>query len=82
MMSVYQIYRCDCCGKDIDDNELAIWNGRFVGTDDSLMIQISMQEIGCQRPGYRTLILCPACWKRVIRQIRKTLKLPEPEVKK
>lgn len=80
-MAVYQIYRCDHCGKDIDDNELKIYNGRFVGKDEKMMIQISMVVTGYQQPRYKTLLLCPACWKKVFRQVRKTLNLPEPDVK-
>ena len=78
-MAVYKIYKCDSCGKEIPDNEITIWNGRFVGKDETLMIQISMNEPGYRRPRHRSLIFCPECWGKVIRAVRRVLKLEEKD---
>ena len=77
MMAVYQTYICDRCEKDVPDTEVKILNGRPVGEDESLIIYITKKD---KLGYYQPLVLCPACWKRVIRQIRKTLNLPDPEV--
>ena len=72
-MAVYQIYICDRCGKDVPDTEVKTLNGRLVGMDESLIINIAMSD---KHGFYQSLLLCPTCWKRVIRQVRKILNLP------
>ena len=72
-MAVYQIYICDRCGKDVPDTEVKNLDGRIVGKDESLIIYISKQD---KLGYYQPLLLCPTCWKKVIRQVRKVLNLP------
>lgn len=75
-MAVYQIYICDRCGKDVPDTEVRTLNGRLVGMDESLIINIAMPD---KHGFYKSLLLCPTCWKRVIRQVRKVLNITPPK---
>ena len=74
------VYTCDYCGKILDNKEMVNHGGRYVGIDGDLMISISVKEEGVyNRSGYRqrTILLCPKCWGKVFRAVRRALKVEE-----
>ena len=76
------VYTCDHCGKTLEGKDLTMHGNRYVGVDGDLMISISVSEDGVyHRSGsrQRTILLCPVCWGKVFRAVRRALKLEEQE---
>lgn len=74
------VYTCDLCGKILDNREMVNHGGRYVGVEGDLMIAISVSEEPVYNRGgrrKRTILLCPKCWAKVFRAVRKALKLEE-----
>ena len=80
MIQKQKIIMCDGCGKIIPESGLHDHANRIVGVEGKLMIHLSIDadpgnNWNCGRR--RTLILCPHCWKRIFRSVRRVLKLEE-----
>lgn len=74
------IYTCDLCGKTLNPNEMVNHGNRYVGMDGDLMIELSIAEEPVYNRGgrrQRTILLCPKCWAKVFRAVRRVLKLEE-----
>lgn len=77
MLKKHNLYSCDHCGKVIPQECLTNFGNRFVGIDGDLMIHIAVKrgEYQMWKTQYRTVLLCPKCWVKVFKAVRRVLKM-------
>jgi DNA-directed RNA polymerase subunit RPC12/RpoP len=78
MLKHLKFYACDRCGKQISTDEVKMHVNRIVGLDGDLMIHLSKTVPGTwKEKRQETMCLCPQCWARVFRAVRRALRLEE-----
>ena len=76
-----RFYACERCGKVVPEEQIRKHANRPVGFDGNLMVTLAMKTNTGFDEMYRSVMLCPSCWDRVLRAVRKTLGM-EKENKK